>query len=145
MAVILSDVFKKTQFNENLANRQQTDVGKVEIDQITSTDIVVGGGDTQEYTLITVPAGTLVDDVFANVNAINGGALTFTITDGSSAIHAGTFDANVLGGSVNVATTRVFNADTVLRVVFPNSAVIKPALKLEVGIGLKRLTWMLNS
>ena len=142
MAATVVNTFLKPRYNENLPNRVQVDVAELDFNDYTTTDVTVGAGDTLEMALLTVPAGTCVNDVWVQVNTANGGALTATITDGTSAIHANTLNLNVAGGDLEAATTKVFNVETTLYLVFPNSAVVKPALEIEVGIELKKLTWL---
>lgn len=142
MAATVVNTFLKPVYNENLANRVQTDVQKLKFSDYSSTDVTVGAGDTLELALLTVPAGTCIKDVWVQINTANGGALTATVTNGTSAIHANTFNLNSAGGDIEPATTRVLNADTTLYLVFPNSAVVKPALEVEVGIEIKKLTWL---
>lgn len=143
MAVVTSSVFLKAVYNENLPNRVQNDVQSLDFNDYSTTDVTVGAGDTLELALLTIPANTIIDDVWVKVNTANGGALTATVTDGTSAIHGNTFDLNTAGTDLEVATTRVFDAETTLYIVFPNSAVVKPALEIEVGIkGISKSTWL---
>lgn len=142
MAATVVNDFLKPRYNENLPNRVQTDVAELDFNDYSTTDVTVGAGDTLEMALLTVPAGTIINDVWVSVNTANGGALTATVTDGTSAIHGNTFDLNSAGLDLEVATTRVFDTETTLYLVFPNSAVVKPALEVEVGIELKKGSWL---
>ena len=151
MAVTQVTNFLKPRYNEVLDNRVQTDVSiQVDFNKYSTTDVTIGGSDTLEFQVLTIPAGTLADDVWIKVNTANGGALTATILDGFSdasgvITHASTFDMNAatIQRKPLLTTKDTFAVETNIVIAFPNSGVVKPALEFEVGIkNICKASWL---
>jgi len=150
MAVTRKTLFLKDVYQEGLPNVVAEDVQGMKFISYSTADVTVGAGDTLEFALIKVPAGTFIGDVWVKINTVNGGTLVASVHEGSATassaiIHANTFDLNTTATDLEpvLATKRVFDTEKTLWIVFPNSAVVKTALEIEVGIsGIVKTTWL---
>jgi len=138
MAATVSDKIFKGRIQENLRNRQQLDHSRVKFASYSATDVTVGGSDTLELKIATIPKYAILKSLTVTPLVLNGAALTCTLTDGTNLLHATTYNLNT-GADVGQykATATAYIADAAARdiyMVFPNSAAVKAVLDVEVTL-----------
>jgi len=134
MADTVVNTFCKNSIAGNLPNRVQLDHLAFDFGKYSAANVTVGAGDTLQFKLLSLPAKSVLKSVVVHVKVANGAALTATVTDGSSALHASTFDLNSATVQYKAASTTNITAATNVYLVFPNSAAIKTVLEIDVCI-----------
>lgn len=134
MADTLVTTFYKDSTAGMLPNRVQLDQIAFDFDKYSSANVTVGGSDTLQFKLLSIPAKSVLKSVVVHVKTANGAALTATITDGTSALHASTFDLNAAGVQYKAASVNAVTTAIDVYLVFPNSAAIKAVLEVDLCI-----------